>query len=130
MPEERRLAIMAYCRINEDDLEPGEMYLFDAMCEAAVGYMTQAGVSEPPEGTPRRAQYDLCVNYLVQDSWDRRDVSFVGASSSENIAFRLLINQLKVTEPDVSELDTSASGAPVASGVEAACQAPAGSGEE
>lgn len=119
MPEERRLAIMAYCRINEDELEPGEMYLFDAMCEAAVGYMTQAGVSEPAEGTPRRALYDLCVNSLVLDSWDRRDVSFVGTSSSENVVFRQRLNQLKFTEPagawqtasaplaDVSNLDTS-----------------------
>lgn len=116
MPEDRRLAIMAYCRINEDELEPGEMYLFDALCEAAVGYMTQAGVSEPEAGTPRRALYDLCVNSLVLDSWDRRDVSFVGASSTENIAFRQRLNQLKFTEPagaplaDVSNLDTSGSG--------------------
>ena len=69
--------------------------------------MEQAGVSEPAEGTARRAQYDLCVNYLVLDSWDRRDASFVGAASSENPAFRRLLNQMKLTEPDVSNLDTS-----------------------
>ena len=99
MPEERRLAIMAYCRINEEDLEPGEMFLLDAMCEAAVGYMAQAGISEPEAGTPRRAQYDLCVNYLVLDGWDRRDASFVGTSSTENPEFRRKLNQLKFTEP-------------------------------
>lgn len=73
-------------------------------------YMTQAGVREPPEGTPRRAQFDLYVNYLVLDSWDRRDVSFVGTSTAENPSFRRLLNQLKLTEPDVSNLDTSGSG--------------------
>ena len=39
---------------------------------AAVGYLAQAGVSLPEEGTPRRAQYDLCINYLVLDSWENR----------------------------------------------------------
>ena len=110
MPENRRLAIMAYCRINEDELEPGEMYLFDAMCEAAVGYMTQAGVSEPEAGTPRRALYDLCVNYLVLDSWDRRDASANATYVAENPRFRQYLNQLKFTELYVSESDTSAGG--------------------
>ena len=82
----------------------GELY------DAAVGYMSQAGVREPPECTPRRAQYDLCVNYLVLDSWDRRDISFVGTSTAENPSFRRLLNQLKLTKPDVSNLDTSGSG--------------------
>lgn len=99
MTEGRRLAIMAYCRINEADLEPGEIHLLDALCAAAVGYMAQAGVSEPPEDTPRRALYDLCVNYLVLDGWDRRDASFVGTSSTENPEFRRKLNQLKFTEP-------------------------------
>jgi len=108
LPEERRTGLLAYCRIGE--LMPEEEPLFDALYDAAVGYMTQAGVREPETGTPRRAQYDLCVNYLVLDSWDRRDVTFVGAIQSENPAFRRLLNQLKLTEPDVSDSDTSAPG--------------------
>ena len=98
LPEERKAALLAYCRI--DELSPEEETLFEAMYDAAVNYMTQAGVSEPEEGTPRRAQYDLCVNYLVLDSWDRRDVSIVGTSYIENGAFRRLLNQLKLTEPE------------------------------
>lgn len=113
---------MAYCRI--DELSPEEEGLFEAMYDAAVGYMAQAGVSEPEAGTPRRALYDLCVNYLVLDSWDRRDASAGATYVAENPRFRQYLNQLKITEPDVSELDTSASGAPVAG------EAPAGSGEE
>ena len=108
LPEERKAALLAYCRI--DELEPGEEVLLEAMYDAAVNYMAQAGVSEPEEGTSRRAQYDLCVNYLVLDSWDRRDVSITGTIVADNPAFRRLINQLKLTEPDVSNSDTSGPG--------------------
>jgi len=106
--EDRKAALLAYCRI--DELSPEEEQLLGALYDAAVGYMAQAGVREPEAGTTRRAQYDLCVNYLVLDSWDRRDVSFVGTIQTENPAFRRLLNQLKLTEPDVSNLDTSAPG--------------------
>ena len=59
--------------------------------------MAQAGVAEPEEGTPRRAQYDLCVNALVLDGWDRREITVSGAAV-ENPAFRHTVNQLKRTE--------------------------------
>ena len=108
LPEARKPSLLAFCRL--DELSPEEELLLEVLYCAAMGYMTQAGVREPPEGTPRRAQYDLCVNYLVLDGWDRRDVSFVGASSSENPAFRRLLNQMKLTEPDVSNSDTSGPG--------------------
>ena len=107
LPEVRKLSLLAFCRL--DELSPEEELLLEVLYCAAVGYMTQAGVRKPPEDMPRRAQYDLCVNYLVLDSWDRRDASFVGAASSENPAFRRLLNQLKLTEPDVPNLDTSGS---------------------
>lgn len=104
----RKVTLEAFCRL--DNLSSEEEELLFHLYDAAVGYMAQAGVGEPPEDTPRKAQYDLCVNYLVLDSWDRRDASFVGAASSENPAFRRLLNQLKLTEPDVSNLDTSGPG--------------------
>lgn len=104
----RKITLKAFCRL--DDISAEEEELLHCFYDAAVGYMSGAGVREPPEYTPRRAQYDLCVNYLVLDSWDRRDVSFVGGASSENPAFRRLLNQMKLTEPDVSNLDTSGSG--------------------
>lgn len=94
---------MAYCRI--DALEEGEEALLQGLYEAAVSYMEQAGISEPEQGTARRAQYDLCVNYLVLDGYDRRDVTITGAIVSENPAFRRMLTQLKLTEP-VSNLDT------------------------
>lgn len=94
---------MAYCRI--DALEEGEDALLQGLYEAAVSYMEQAGISEPEQGTARRAQYDLCVNYLVLDGYDRRDVTITGTIVSDNPAFRRMLTQLKLTEP-VSNLDT------------------------
>ena len=96
--------LMAYCRI--DALEEGEELLLQGLYEAAVSYMEQAGVSEPEEETPRRAQYDLCVNYLVLDGYDRRDVTLTGTIGSETPLFRRMLNQLKLTEPAVSDSDT------------------------
>lgn len=110
MTPERRAALLAYCRIAPGDLTAEEETLLEGLYGYAAGYMAQAGVAEPEEGTPRRAQYDLCANALVLDAWDRRDISFVGTSTAENPSFRRLLNQLKLTEPDVSNLDTSGSG--------------------
>ena len=103
MDEARKARLMAYCRI--DALEEGEEALLQGLYEAAVSYMEQAGISEPEQGTARRAQYDLCVNYLVLDGYDRRDVTITGTIVSENPAFRRMLTQLKLTEP-VSNLDT------------------------
>lgn len=94
---------MAYCRI--DVLADGEEALLESLYDAAVGYMEQAGISQPVPGTTRAAQYDLCVNYIVLDAYDRRDKTITGTIVSSNPAFRMLLNQLKLTE--VSNLDTS-----------------------
>ncbi len=76
--------------------------LIPPLYEAAVGYMEGAGVAVPELGTARAAQYDLCVNALVLEGWERREVSITGVSVVENPAFRRLLNQLKLTEPGVS----------------------------
>ncbi len=94
---------MSYCRI--DALEEGEELLLQGLYNAAVSYMEQAGVSEPKEDTARRAQYDLCINALVLDGYDRRGAQVEG-SVSDNPQLRRMIVQLKLTEPAVSESDT------------------------
>ncbi|WP_417005152.1 head-tail connector protein [Akkermansia sp.] len=101
--DELKARLMAYCRI--DALEEGEELLLQGLYNAAVGYMEQAGVSEPKEDTPRRAQYDLCVNALVLDGYDRRGMQTEG-SVSDNPQLRRMIVQLKLTEPAVSESNT------------------------
>lgn len=103
LTEERRARLLAYCRIEEPTDE--ELLTLEGLYDAAVGYMEGAGISPPASGTPRAAQYDLCVNYLVLDGYDRRDVTITGTIVADNPAFRRLINQLKLTEP-VSDLGT------------------------
>lgn len=97
--------LMAYCRI--DALEEGEELLLQGIYEAAVSYMEQAGISEPAAGTPRRAQYDLCVYRMVLDSWDHRDMKEPANQVTENVAFRRMLNQLKFSEGTVSDSDTA-----------------------
>lgn len=101
--DELKARLMAYCRI--DALEEGEELLLQGLYNAAVSYMEQAGVSEPKEDTPRRAQYDLCINALVLDGYDRRGAQVEG-SVSDNPQLRRMIVQLKLTEPAVSDSDT------------------------
>lgn len=108
LSEARRAALLAYCKLSEFAEDPEVCALIDTLYSAAAAYMAQAGISYPSEGTFRRAQYDLCVNALVLDSWDKREITVSGAVS-ENPAFRRVMNQLKMTEPHgiVSKLDTS-----------------------
>ena len=105
LSEARRASLLAYCRIEEPTAE--ELLTLEGLYDAAVGYLEQAGVSEPEEGTPRRAQYDLCVNFMVLRDFDLREATITGTIVNDNPAFRRLLTQLKLTEPDVSKLDTS-----------------------
>ena len=101
LTEARRAALLAYCKLTELSDDPEVAALIPALYSAAVGYMDNAGVSLPEEGTPRRAQYDLCVNHLVLDAYERRETAMVATVVSDNPAFRRLMNQLKLTEPEV-----------------------------
>lgn len=106
-PTEARLTVLlAYCKLTELKDDPEVKTLIPVFYADAIDYMADAGVTEPAEGTNRRAKYDLCVNAMVLDSWEHRDTQESGAVL-ENRAFRKRINQLKFTEPDVSNLDTS-----------------------
>lgn len=96
--------LMAYCRI--DILEERDEDLLREFYDAAVSYMEESGISEPKEGTRRRAKYDLCVNAMVLDSWDHRDMNEPVNQVTENAAFRRRLNQLKFSDPVVSDSDT------------------------
>ena len=97
-------ALLDYCRI--EDPTPAERSTLEALYAAAVGYLGGAGVSQPPEGSPRRAQYDLAVHFMVLRDFDLRDATVTGLNVTDNPAFRRLVNQLKLTEPEVSNSDT------------------------
>lgn len=90
--------LLAYCKLTELADDPEVALLIPVLYDAAVGYMENAGVAAPELDTPRKAQYDLCVNYLVLSAYDQRDASLVGAAAAENPMFRHLLNQLKLTE--------------------------------
>lgn len=102
LTEARRAALLAYCKLTELADDPEVEALIPPLYEAAVGYMEGAGVAVPELGTARAAQYDLCVNALVLEGWERREVSITGVSVVENPAFRRLLNQLKLT-PDAGK---------------------------
>ena len=97
LTEERRTALLAYCRIEDPTQE--ELLTLEGLYDAAVVYLEQAGVAQPQEGTLRRAQYDLCVNFMVLRDFDQRDAQ-VSGTVTDNPAFRRLLNQLKLTEPE------------------------------
>ena len=96
LTEERRAGLLAYCRMEEPTEE--ELLTLETLYDAAVGYLEGAGVTMPQEGTPRRAQYDLAVNFMVLRDFDLRDAEVMG-TVQDNPAFRRLITQLKLTEP-------------------------------
>lgn len=106
LTDARRASLLAYCKLTELADDPEVKTLLPLFFSAAVGYMAGAGISPPPEGTARRAQYDLCINRIVLDSWERRDVSITSTVVTDNPAFRKTINQLKFVE-NVFNLDTS-----------------------
>jgi hypothetical protein len=101
LTESRREELLSYCRL--DELTSADSDLLDRIYLAAVSYMDAAGVREP-EDDLRRASYDLCVNYLVADAWDRRSREDA-TTFHENRSFRQLLNQLKHSEP-VPEMGT------------------------
>ena len=95
--------LMAYCRI--DVLEDGEEDLLKTLYLSAVAYLAGADISEPEADTPRRAQYDLCVNALVLDAYDKRGTTVSGSALTDNREYRGTFLQLQATEP-ASESDT------------------------
>ena len=97
MDEKRRASLLAYCKLTELADDPEVEALIPILYDAAVGYMANAGVAPPEEGTARAAQYDLAVNYIVLDAWERRETSMVATVVADNPAFRRLVNQLKLT---------------------------------
>ena len=91
-------SLLAYCKLTELADDPEVQALIPVLYQAAVGYLEGAGVAQPPADTPRAAQYELCVNYLVLDAFERREATIAATTAADNPAFRRLINQLKLTE--------------------------------
>lgn len=92
MLPDRLSEIAVYCKVDADDAElPGYI-------DAAEGYILSGVCSKPEDGTPRFAMYLLCVKALTLELYDRRGIS-IDQAASENRVVRLMINQLKLSEP-------------------------------
>lgn len=102
LTDARRAELLEYCKT--DDMDPNAS-LIPGFYSASVGYMAGAGVSIPQEGTDRRALYDLCINYMVLDKYERRNMTVTGTVVTDNPEFVRIKNQLKLTEP-VPDLGT------------------------
>ena len=102
LSEERRASLLAYCKLTELVDDPEVTALIPLFYDAAVVYMTNAGIAQPEPDTPRAAQYDLCINAMVLDAWEHREMAMVATVVEDNPAFRRRINQLKLTELGVS----------------------------
>lgn len=90
MASERQVAYCrAYARIDGDDM------MVRQLCDAAIGYLTTAGCARGIDGTPRAAQYDLCMAALVLHYYDHRDS--VGTEAAIPIGAQNIINQLKLS---------------------------------
>ena len=110
LSDERRASLLAYCHLTELAEDPEVSALIPSLYDAAVEYMCGAGILEPPEGSSRLALYDLCINCMVLDSWDRRDMTITSTIVTDNPAFRRWFNQLKFTAGMESNSDTDAGG--------------------
>ena len=97
-------SILAYCRL---DLNPDEEDDFADCVMGAVSYLAEAGVAYPAEATERWHAYMRCLKAMVLDDWDHRGAQSSGQAPVENPAFRRRLNQLKMSEPTVSESGTA-----------------------
>ena len=101
LTDDRLRTLLMYCKLWDlrDDEEVQE--LIPIFYGNAAGYLEGAGVSPPPEDSPRCAQYDLLVDRMVLDAWESR-----GGQTTEPLredpAFRLALNQLKQSDPAFS----------------------------
>lgn len=98
----RKAELLAYCRLDSEELTEAELRLLEGFFHAAVSYI---GISVPTE-SGRLAKFDLVVNAMVLDSWERRDMTITSTVAVDNPALRRIINQLKLSEP-VPNSDTS-----------------------
>lgn len=99
-------ACMRYMRVEDTEEEPAVL----AVLLSAREYLAGAGVAVPAAGSSRRSLYDTAAHALALDYYEQRGGVLERASVTDNPAFRRTLNQLKLTEPPVSELDTGKEG--------------------
>ena len=97
LTEERRAALLAYCRIEEPTAE--ELLTLGTLYDAAVGYLEGAGVTRPgPENAGRLALWLSVMLAMVLDEYDQRGAQFDAGKLQDNPVFRRKLTQLKLSE--------------------------------
>ena len=105
LTEQRKALLLAYCRLDPDDLSREEHLLLEEFYASAMDYMEDPCGVSVPSAAGRLAAFDRIVNAMVLDAWETRGAQTNGFTPTENPAIRREINRLKETEP-VSDLDT------------------------
>ena len=72
LTEERKASLLAYCKLTELADDPEVQVLIPAL-------------------------YDLVVDALVLDGWERREATITSTTVTDNPVFRRRLNQLKWT---------------------------------
>lgn len=101
MDDARLAEVLAYCKLTELADDPEVQTLIPSLYNAAITYLFGAGITRTEVDCPRISLYDLAVNYFVLAAWERRETAMVATVVADNPYFRWMINQLKLTEPEV-----------------------------
>lgn len=96
---ERLENLLAFCKLSELRDDPEVMALIPELYLYAVQYLAGAGIGQPEEDSPLLALYDICVNVLVLDAWERREATVVATVVADNPVFRRMLVQLKQSQP-------------------------------
>lgn len=110
----RKNSLMAYMRVDAKDLSAADNVLLESIFSASEGYMRGAGI-DVPDDPELKDLYDLLVNAMCLDAWERRDMTITGSVVTANPSFRDIKNMLKQLSPSyytVSDSDTGEAGDP------------------
>ena len=105
IPEEFKTQVLAYCREPEPDAD--DLTVLNQAWDSAAAYLEGAGVTQPPaENAARTALWLSVMCAMVLDEYDQRGGQFTEGKLQDNAVFRRKLNQLKQTEPPLSEEET------------------------
>lgn len=105
IPENLLSNVLAYCQEPEPD--EGDLMVLNQAWDSAKSYLEGAGVTQPPgSNTARTALWLSVMCAMVLDEYDQRGGQFTEGKLQDNPVFRRKLNQLKLTEPPMSEVET------------------------
>lgn len=105
IPEEYKPLVLAYCQEPEPD--EADLLALNQAWDSAEAYLEGAGVTRPaPENAKRLSLWLGVMLPMALDEYDQRGAQFDAGKLQDNAVFRRKLNQLKQTEPPLSEEET------------------------